>query len=154
MRISSNLPTPMALAQVLLANFRPAIEKLAARAGWQSQEFENEAFLASAAALAGFDPSRGTLMGRAWTLFSWRAARCGFLPRGASRADLPDLPGGEDPLEILIALETWGFLEKAVVVVADDEDVGSGRTRRRKVAKKRAEVERLLQDRAQQRDLF
>lgn len=154
---------PLDIAAALHKQFAGGIVKISGWAGWTVDDAQQQCFVAAAEALRGFDPSRGDIMPRAWWLLRKAAIKSGILPRAQRRAgadeddggmaELEQVPGGDDPSEVLAALQLGEKLDALGCLVERDTDGLSQRTKRRDAQKRREAIERLLRGGAQA-DLF
>ncbi len=142
------LPSIMELADFLLKKFQPALRTESTRAGWQPQDLRGVCYVAAADALNGFDPARGDLIARGHAKIEEQARHAGFAPRGAARVDtaviLDAAENFDDPAAVLAAGQLAALLiERGLVAAALGDDVGSERTRRRRVVERRSAAENL-----------
>lgn len=135
------LPTTDDLAARLLDKFKPGLLRLAARAGWRAEDLPGVAWLAAAEALEDFNPARGDLDARGWWCCKSQAR--GFLPRSVGEDALLDLYGGDDPAEIVEAVEEVDSRLLALGA-ASEPAAGSARTARRFRARARGAAAMLL----------
>jgi hypothetical protein len=124
-----------------LKKFRPGFCRLAPRAAWQPQEFQQVAFVAAANAIRDYDESKGTLLARFWFFVQQEARTAGFLPSGED-ADLAlaGVGGGGDPADVLDARRLAARLESVGFGLAPEH--GADRSKRRHVVELRGAAER------------
>lgn len=140
-----------ALADAMRARFAPGLAQLARRAGLERQELPGEAIVITDQALRGFDAARGDFGARWWHTCQRRFARLGGAAGGGGEGS--DVAGGDDPLEILAALEAIGGLVAAgLVAAAMAPESGPARSRRRHRA--RLEGAARAYGRGPQREIF
>jgi hypothetical protein len=153
--IAATIPTPTDLAADLLKKYGGGIANLSKRAGWQRDDARQQCWVAAAEAINGYDKGKGDLLARAWFYLQIAAKRAGFLPCNLSTdaneiSELDKIQGGDDPAEILAAVEkaeALGF-EKYVERIANSKSSG-----RRHAARARGAAEALISG-GQQGDLF
>lgn len=117
------------LAEAMRARFAPGLTRLAREAGLERQELPGEAILITAEALRGYAGTRGDFVGRWWHFCRRRFARQGWAAGGG---EMPAPAGGDDPLEILLALEAIeGLVAAGLVAAAMAPESGPARSQRR-----------------------
>lgn len=152
----TTIPTPTDLSADLLKKYAGGIANLSMRAGWHRDDTRQQAWVASAEAIQGFDESKGDLLARAWFFLQIAAKRAGFLPSGrvvdveTGITELEKIQGGDDPAEILSAVQKFerlGFDKYA------ERSANSKSSGRRHAARARGAAEALISG-GQQGDLF
>lgn len=140
MTMTCALPTVDVFASHLLKKFKPGLLRLAARAGWRSEDIQAVVWLAAHDALRLYDKSKGDLDARGW--WCCRAQARGFMPAGDEEA-LFDIAGGNDPAAIFEAAEE---VDRRLLSLGAgiEREAGSARTARRYRARARSAAQQLL----------
>lgn len=155
--IAAAIPTPSDLSAALLKKYAGGIVNLSQRAGWQRDDARQQCWVAAAEAIQGFDEGKGDLLARAWFFLQIAAKRAGFLPCGRVTDDadgiveLEKIQGGDDPSEILAAIEKAELLGFDKYAEGITKSKSSGR---RHAARAQGAAQQLVLGGGRQGDLF
>lgn len=150
--------TPADLSAALLKKYAGGIANLSQRAGWQRDDARQQAWVAAADALSGYDNRKGDLLVRAWFYLQIAAKRAGFMPAGRCNSgdadgldELDKIQGGDDPAEILAAVQKAEAL--GLEKYAERKSISKSNGRRH-AAMARGAAEALIAGTSRQGDLF